>query len=322
MAVKRMISNEVIRTDEFATMSQGAQLLYFYLNMTADDDGFNSSPKQEMIRAKASEEDMRQLINHRYIIWFESGVIVVRHWLINNKLSTSTYHSTIYEDEKLSLGTGKNGEYELLEVLPTGSKSLPLLQLEKGQVPLSKRDLINEYKRVHFKLDKPFEVESVHYELDKGYRGEEEREVKGSEEKESVVEVYEPPTPNLTHLYGEMQNVFLLPDEYEKICSTYENSNQLIDKISHYLANTERTYSSHYSLIKKIAISDRWPLKSKHEKYNPVAEDKEYDMRRENEIKEIMTSYSVDHETAEKIYKDQWEAARDKVLRKCGLVKE
>lgn len=316
MAVKRMISNSVIHTDDFLKMSQGAQLLYFFLNLSADDDGFNSAPKVEMNICRATEEDLRQLINHRYIIPFESGVIVIRHWLINNQLKEKTYHSTLYMDEKKRLGAGENGEYELIELLPSGSKDLSMLQLEKGKTPLSAKDLMRENKIVQLSLDKYTNMENVKLSLDKLPRGEEEREEKKREEERGGDETLEISENNL---YGEMNNVYLLPDEFKNIINEYKKPLLLINKVSYYLKNSERTFNSHYALIQKIAIDDKWerkPIKKETRK------EENTNTGKIDEIKRIMEEKEIGLEEAEKIYNYELQEARKRVMDKIGKIGE
>ena len=91
MAERRMFSKTLIDSDAFMDLGQSAQLLYFYLCMQADDDGFvnNSKKIQKMIGCR--EEDMHKLIDERFVIGFESGVVVIRHWKINNKIRCDRY---------------------------------------------------------------------------------------------------------------------------------------------------------------------------------------------------------------------------------------
>lgn len=113
MAEKRMFSNKVIETDSFLEMPDSTQNLYFHLSMNADDDGFVAKPKSIMRMTGKKEDDMRLLITKSFIIPFDSGVIVIKHWRINNYLRADRYHETIYKEEKQKLTLNEKGEYEL-----------------------------------------------------------------------------------------------------------------------------------------------------------------------------------------------------------------
>lgn len=113
MAEKRMFSNKVIETDSFLEMPDSTQNLYFHLSMNADDDGFVAKPKSIMRMTGKKEDDMRLLITKSFIIPFESGVIVIKHWRINNYLRADRYKETIYREEKQQLSINEKGEYEL-----------------------------------------------------------------------------------------------------------------------------------------------------------------------------------------------------------------
>jgi hypothetical protein len=98
MANRRMFSKEVIRTDKFLEMPQTAQCLYFHLGIEADDDGF-ISPKMVMRTLGSNEDDLKILIAKGFIIPFESGVIVIRHWKTHNYIQSDRYRKTLYQDE-------------------------------------------------------------------------------------------------------------------------------------------------------------------------------------------------------------------------------
>ena len=95
MAKKRMFSLEVVDTDDFLSMPSGAQALYFQLGMHGDDDGIVASPQKIMRAARCRKADMEKLISRGYIIPFDSGVIAIRDWRINNDLKNDRYRYTI-----------------------------------------------------------------------------------------------------------------------------------------------------------------------------------------------------------------------------------
>lgn len=113
MARKRMFDIEIVDTDLFLEMPQSTQNLYFHLGMRADDDGFVSNPKKIIRTIGANNDDLKILITKKFIIPFESGVIVIRHWKINNYLRKDRYTETLYKEEKRLLTEDENGVYNI-----------------------------------------------------------------------------------------------------------------------------------------------------------------------------------------------------------------
>ena len=111
MANKRMIRKDVIDTDAFLDMPLSTQALYFHLNLRADDDGFVGNPKRVATLIGASEDDLKLLIAKRFVILFENGVIVIKHWRMHNTLSADRYHETNFTDEKSMLRLKENKAY-------------------------------------------------------------------------------------------------------------------------------------------------------------------------------------------------------------------
>lgn len=111
MAQKRMFSLSVIDTDRFLDMPVSAQALYFHLGMHGDDDGFVANPKKIARAAGCNDGDLLYLSQNKYIIPFESGVIVISDWCINNTLRNDRYKPTVYQAEKSLLTTSPAGNY-------------------------------------------------------------------------------------------------------------------------------------------------------------------------------------------------------------------
>lgn len=111
MAERRMFAKTIIDSDAFLDMPQSTQLLYFHLSMRADDDGFINNPKAIMRNCKCCEEDLLVLANKKFIIPFESGVVVIKHWKIHNYIAKDRYKETKYKDEKSMLALDENNSY-------------------------------------------------------------------------------------------------------------------------------------------------------------------------------------------------------------------
>ncbi|MCA2390586.1 phage replisome organiser protein [Lactococcus sp. NH2-7C] len=111
MAQRRMFSKKIVETDLFMEMSPTAKILYFYLNMSADDDGFVGNPKTIKLISGATDDDLKILIAKQFIIPFDSGVIVIKDWKIHNYIQKDRYNQTQYLDEKKQLLIEENGTY-------------------------------------------------------------------------------------------------------------------------------------------------------------------------------------------------------------------
>lgn len=111
MAERRMFAKTIIDSDAFLDMPLSAQALYFHLSMRADDDGFINNPKKIQRMVGASDDDCKLLILKRFILTFESGVIVIKHWRIHNYIQKDRYRETVYLQEKSSLYLNKNNAY-------------------------------------------------------------------------------------------------------------------------------------------------------------------------------------------------------------------
>ena len=111
MAERRMFAKSIVLSDAFLDMPLSARCLYFTLGMLADDDGFIGNPKAIMRQCGASQDDMIILLQKRFILSFESGVIVIKHWRLNNYLKSDRYKSTTYVEEKAELTFDAKGAY-------------------------------------------------------------------------------------------------------------------------------------------------------------------------------------------------------------------
>ena len=113
MAEKRMFTKRIIDSDVFLSMPLSTQALYFHLNMNADDEGFVNNPRKIMRMIGSADDDIQILIAKRYILVFESGVIVIKHWKIHNWIRNDRIKETDYQEEKAQLFEKDNGSYSL-----------------------------------------------------------------------------------------------------------------------------------------------------------------------------------------------------------------
>lgn len=115
MAERRMFAKKITESDAFLDMPSSTQMLYFHLSMNADDDGFVNNPKKIQRMCGASDDDFKLLIAKSFVILFESGIIVIKHWKMHNYIQSDRYRPTDYVDEKSMLEVKKNKAYTLDE---------------------------------------------------------------------------------------------------------------------------------------------------------------------------------------------------------------
>lgn len=113
MARRRMFSQQITESDAFLDMPLSAQALYFHLGMVADDDGFVNSPKRVQRVIGANDDDLKLLLAKNFLITFDSGVVVIKHWKMNNYIQSDRYTPTVYVDEKAMLMEKENRAYTL-----------------------------------------------------------------------------------------------------------------------------------------------------------------------------------------------------------------
>lgn len=140
MAERRMFAKTIVLSDAFLDMPMSARCLYFTLGMLADDDGFVNSPKSIMRQVGASIDDMNILLARKFILAFESGVIVIKHWRIHNYIQKDRYKGSKYIEEKSTLAVDENGAYtECIHDV-----SIPDTQVRLGKVSLGKVNNIGD----------------------------------------------------------------------------------------------------------------------------------------------------------------------------------
>ena len=111
MADRRMFSKTIIDSDAFLDMPLSTQALYFHLSMRADDEGFVNNPKKIQRMIGASDDDLKVLIGKNFIIPFDSGVVVIKHWRIHNWIRGDRLVPTNYKEERACLRVKENGSY-------------------------------------------------------------------------------------------------------------------------------------------------------------------------------------------------------------------
>ena len=236
MAERRMFAKTIIDSDAFLDMPLSTQSLYFHLSMRADDEGFINNPKKIQRMIGATEDDLKLLIAKNFIIPFESGIVVIKHWRIHNYIRGDRLKSTVYAEERGLLEVKKNGAYTLeAEECPTLDSQMSVKcqsNVSIGKVRLGK-DRLGKDRDI---CENP------------------------TEEKQK----------NQKHKYGEYKNVLLTDEELEKIKDEYPDYLDKIERLSSYMAITGKSYKSHYATIRNWARRDAEKVtnKPKPNKFN------------------------------------------------------
>lgn len=142
MAERRMFAKAIIDSDAFLDMPLSTQALYFHLAMRADDEGFVGNPKKIQRMIGASDDDCRILISKRFILTFQSGIVVIKHWRIHNYIQSDRFKETTYIEEKATLTL--DGKKAYTECIQNGYKSEAQYSIGKDSIELGKESIEKE----------------------------------------------------------------------------------------------------------------------------------------------------------------------------------
>ena len=218
MAERRMFAKTIIDSDAFLDMPLSTQALYFHLSMRADDDGFINNAKKIQRMIGASDDDLKVLLMKRFLLPFESGVVVIKHWKIHNYIRNDRYKPTIYTDERAALDVKANGAYT--ERQPLG--------IPDG------------------------------YQMDTQYRLGEVRSGQDSVGEVIEEAAPPPSTKTVRHKYGAYKNVLLTDEDYAKLQAEFPHDySERIERLSEYIASTGKSYKNHLATIRSWARKDK-----------------------------------------------------------------
>ena len=261
MAERRMFAKTIIDSDMFIDMPMSARLLYYDLAMRADDDGFVNSPKKIMRFVGASMDDMNVLIAKQFIIPFESGVVVIKHWKIHNYIQKDRYKATSYQAEKESL-TLKNGTYYTDDLPDVSNLDTECIQdvysldtqdrlgkdrLGKVRLELGK-DRVRDRDRERQELESAHAPENLPLEI---------AENKNNKNNENDFNNSDNKKPT-RHKYGTYKNVLLTDEDMEKLKTEFPDDwRNRIERLSEYIASSGKTYKNHLATIRVWAKKDK-----------------------------------------------------------------
>lgn len=240
MAERRMFTQKIIDSDAFLDMPLSTQSLYFHLNMRADDDGFVNNPKKVQRMIGATEDDLKLLIAKRFILTFENGVVVIKHWRMHNLLRKDRYTETQYVEQKNMLAIKDNGAYTEADS-DTGNHLATTWQPNGNHLAtqVSKgKDSIGQYRVVECSENGNQEIDSDYEETVDNSADDSKLEFMGGTLGKNVV------------LLTETQKDMLL----EKL--GFDAFNHYVDKLSTFIIEKKAKVSNHYATILKWAEED------------------------------------------------------------------
>lgn len=225
MAERRMFAKTIVTSDAFLDMPASTRCLYFLLGMVADDDGFVNNPRSIMRQSGATMDDMNLLIAKRFVLTFESGVVVIKHWCIHNTIQKDRYKETKYLEEKAQLVLDGNKAYTeaVSEVYPECIQDVSALDTQDrlGKVR-SGKDSLGE------------NIEDV-----------------------PDTNVGHKPPKAVRHKYGLYENVLLTDEDYQKLQMEFPHDySDRIERLSEYIASTGKKYKNHLATIRNWARKD------------------------------------------------------------------
>lgn len=170
MPERRMFTKKITESDAFLDMPSSTQMLYFHLSMNADDDGFVNNPKKIQRMCGASDDDFKLLRAKSFVILFESGVIVIKHWKMHNYIQSDRYRPSDYVEEKSMLGLKSNKAYTLDEgkmvTRCIQNASIGNERIDKNSIDKDNNTIVLlEEKNTGTKEEKPKKSKKAEYEV-------------------------------------------------------------------------------------------------------------------------------------------------------------
>ena len=254
MADKRMFSLSVVDTDWFLDLPLSTQALYFHLNMRADDDGFVDAPNSIVRKIGASKNDFDLLIAKRYVLQFESGIIVIKHWRMHNSIRQDRIKHTQFQEELSRLRIKENGSYtDNFEGMTTKC------QPNDNQVSTKCVQNVSTDIDLGLDIDKDLVLEK---EISK-------------EKNPGGTSPLDTPS-NIKHKYGTYGWVKLTDKQYETLCKDFNKDliDRVITKLDEYMqSNGNKNKYKDCNLVIRKAIRENW-FKVKDEEFS--SESKRY----------------------------------------------
>ncbi|MCK9160262.1 MAG: hypothetical protein WCR45_02960 [Bacteroidaceae bacterium] len=238
MGERRMFSKTIIDSDNFLDMPLSSQLLYFHLSMRADDDGFINNPKSIMRNVRCNDDDLKLLIAKQFILPFESGVVVIKHWKIHNYIRADRYKETNCLEEKKFLQLNKGNEYVI--GIPSDNQVTTIPQPSGNQVTTIPQPSGNQVTTIPQPSDNQV--------VDNRYTQVKLSKVKLSKVKLSKVkEDHKGPINKIN--YAEF--VSMTNEEHQRLIDKYgdDKTNAMVDILDNYKGSKGTSYKNDYRAI-------------------------------------------------------------------------
>lgn len=246
MAERRMFTQKIVDSDAFLDMPLTTQALYFHLNMRADDDGFVNNPKKIQRMIGASEDDLKLLVAKRFILAFENGVIVIKHWRMHNLLRKDRYNPTQYQEQMSEIELKDNGAYTEKDLKPleiVDSESLATKWQPSGN-QMATQDSIGKDSIGKDSTSNNMDVADT-----------------------NAGNITKPPKTSKKK-YGEFKHVLLNDSEYTKLSTDFGDDvrDMAIKFLDEYIEEKGYKSKSHYLAIRRWVINAVENQASKHQK--------------------------------------------------------
>lgn len=231
MADRRMFTDKIVESDAFTDLPLSSQALYFHLNMSADDDGFVNNPKKIARSIGASDDDLNLLIMKSFLLAFDKGVMVIKHWRMHNLLRKDRYKPTQYAAEKAMLYVKENGAYTLDD--KKGESLINAPWQPNGNQVTTKWQPNGNQMATQVRLDKD------------------------SIEKVNNIDAPQEESPkDKKHKYGDFKHVLLTDDEHLKLGNDYgsDTRDKAITFLDAYIEEKGYKSKSHYLAIKRWVV--------------------------------------------------------------------
>ena len=248
MAERRMFAKTIIDSDAFLDMPLSTQALYFHLSMRADDDGFINNPRKIQRMIGACDDDLKVLVAKKFIIPFESGIVVIKHWKIHNYIRNDRYKETVYQEEKALLAEKENKSYTF----------------DNSGIPDDNQVVYQLETQVRLGKDRIGKVRKVEDSINKNIGDSDESQPSETTPKRTV---FKPPSVDEVRAYccERMNNV-----NAEAFVDFYESKGWMVgkNKMKDWKAavrtwekgrNTQKTYASREEQIQnRVSVVDSW----------------------------------------------------------------
>ena len=253
MAERRCFGMKIVDSDAFLDMPLSTQALYFHLGMRADDDGFVNNPRRIARLIGACDDDLNILFVKRFILLYEGGIVVIKHWRIQNTLKNDRLKMPQYPEIAAKVYIKDNGSYtddfsEGISLLDFKAQKLGLpngIQTESNGLPNGTLKEVkgNELKR----------IES---------NGEEDEALESDEDTDSTDLSTDLSTLQLCFEHGKLGEglVFMSDEQFESLCEklTLDEIHHYFDRLKTFIRKKPNaTIHSHYKTILKWVEEDR-----------------------------------------------------------------